>query len=49
MSVIKLQKEAEFSQNQKPKKKNLFGFIVLQTQLTFFPGSQNKQVILGSY
>ena len=47
MSVIKLQKAAEYSQNQK--KSNPFGFIVLQTQLTFFPGSQNKQVILVSY
>ena len=48
MSVIKLQKAAEYSQNQK-KKSNLFEFNVLQTQLAFFPGPQNKQVILGSY
>ena len=48
MSVIKLQKAAEYSQNQK-KKSNLFGFIVLRTQLAFSPGSQNKQVILDSY
>ena len=47
MSVIKLQKAAEYSQNQK--KSNLFGFIVLRTQLAFSPGSQNKQVILDSY
>ena len=47
MSVIKLQKAAEDSQNQK--KSNLFGFIVLRTQLAFFPGSRNKQVIFDSY
>ena len=40
MSVIKLQKEAEHSQNRK-NISNIFGFIMLQTQLASFPGSQN--------
>ena len=49
MAVIKLQKVAEDSQNKKKNVSNLFGFIMLQTQLAFFPGSWNKQDILDSY
>ena len=40
MPVIKLQKEAEHSQNRK-NLSNIFGLIMLQTQLASFPGSQN--------
>ena len=40
MPVIKLQKEAEHSQNRK-NLSNIFGFIMLQTQLASFPGSRN--------
>ena len=40
MPVIKLQKEAEHSQNRK-NISNIFGFIMLQTQLASFPGSWN--------
>ena len=40
MSAMKSQKVAEDSQNKENMNKVL-GFIVLQTQLSFFPGSQN--------
>ena len=40
MPVIKLQKEAEHSQNRK-NLSNIFGLIMLQTQLASFPGSRN--------
>ena len=39
MSAMKSQKVAEDSQNKENMNKVL-GFIVLQTQLSFFPGSQ---------
>ena len=48
MSVIKLQKAAEYSQNQK-KKQPFWVYCAIRTQLAFSPGSQNKQVILDSY
>ena len=48
MSATKSQKATEDSQN-KENINDLRGFNVLQILLDFFPGSQNKQVILDSY
>ena len=45
----KSRKKAEYSQNKENILNNSHGFIVLLTQLAFFPSSQNKGVILDSY
>ena len=48
MSAMGSQKATEDSQN-KENINDLRGFNELQILLNFFPGSQNKQVILDSY
>ena len=48
MSAMRSQKATEDSQN-KENINDLRGFNELQILLDFFPGSQNKQVILDSY
>ena len=46
MSAMKTQKAAEDSQN-KENRNDSREFMVLQTQLAFFPGSRSRQVILN--
>ena len=48
MSAMRSQKATEDSQN-KENINDLRGFNELQILLDFFPGFQNKQVILDSY
>ena len=45
MTATQSQKAAEENQN-KENKNETRGFILLQTQLTFFPASRNKQVFI---